>query len=55
MSKLTYTGRLLGQFVQFARRNKVYWIVPLVILLGLFAALGGTVQSAGTLLIYTLF
>lgn len=55
MSKIGYTGKLLGQLIGFARQNKVYWIVPLVILLILFAALGGTVQSAGTLLIYTLF
>lgn len=55
MSKIGYTGTMLRQLVGFARHNKVYWIVPLVILLGLFAALGGTVQSAGTLLIYTLF
>lgn len=55
MSKLGYTGKLLRQLVGFARQNKVYWIVPLVILLALFAALGGSIQSAGTLLIYTLF
>ena len=55
MSKLAYTGRLIRQFGQFAYKNKVYWIVPLMVVMGLFALLGGTVQSAGTLLIYTLF
>ena len=55
MSKIAYSGRLIRQVAQFAYRNKVYWIVPLMILMGLFALLGGTVQSAGTLLIYTLF
>ena len=55
MSKIRYAGSLLGQFVRFANRQKVYWIVPLIVLLGLFALLGGSVQSAGTLLLYTLF
>ena len=55
MSKLSYTGTLLRQLIRFSRHNKVYWIVPLVVLLALFAVLGGSVQSAGTLLIYTLF
>ena len=55
MKKLAYTGRLLRQFVRFAYHQKVYWIVPLIVLLGLFALLGGSVQSAGTLLLYTLF
>jgi hypothetical protein len=55
MGKLAYTGSLFRQFVQFANRQKVYWIVPLIVLMGLFALLGGSVQSAGTLLLYTLF
>ncbi len=55
MSKIAYSGRLIRQLGKFAHRNKVYWIVPLVVLLSLFAALGGTIQSAGTMLIYTLF
>ncbi len=55
MSKIAYSAKLLRQFAQFANRQKVYWIVPLIVLLGLFALLGGSIQSAGTLLIYTLF
>jgi hypothetical protein len=55
MSKIAYTGRLLRQLGQFAYHNKVYWIVPLMVVMGLFVLLGGSVQSAGTLLIYTLF
>ena len=55
MKRLAYTGKLLRQFVLFAYHQKVYWIVPLMVLLGLFALLGGSVQSAGTLLLYTLF
>ncbi len=55
MSKIAYSGRLISQVGKFAYRNKVYWIVPLMVLMGLFVLLGGSVQSAGTLLIYTLF
>ncbi len=55
MSKIAHSGKLIRQFAQFAYRQKVYWIVPLMLLLGLFALLGGSVQSAGTLLLYTLF
>ena len=55
MGRLAYSGTLLRQFVQFANRQKVYWIVPLIVVMGLFALLGGSIQSAGTLLLYTLF
>ncbi len=55
MGKFTYSGKLLRQLVAFSSRQKVYWIVPLIVLLGLFALLGASVQSAGTLLLYTLF
>lgn len=55
MSRIGYSGKLLRQLGQFAVKQKVYWIVPLVVVMMLFALLGGTVQSAGTLLLYTLF
>ena len=55
MGKLAYSGKLMRQFASFAYRQKVYWIVPLMVLLMLFALLGGSVQSGGTLLLYTLF
>ena len=55
MARLRYSFRLLREFTLFARYHKAYWIVPLIVLLGLFALLGGSIQSAGTLLIYTLF
>jgi hypothetical protein len=55
MSRIGYSGKLLWQLGQFAAEKKVYWIVPLVVVMVLFALLGGTVQSAGTLLLYTLF
>ncbi len=55
MSKIGYSGKLLRQLGGFAAKQKVYWIVPLVVVMVLLALLGGTVQSAGTLLLYTLF
>ena len=43
MRKLGYLGSLFGEIWQFARQNKVYWIVPFVLVLGLlfFAYVGG--------------
>ncbi len=54
MGKLRHSSKLLAEFVAFARENKVYWIVPLVLILGLTAVLVFTTQTA-TPLIYTLF
>ncbi len=54
MGKFTYSAKLFSEFVRFARDNRVYWIVPLVIILGLtaLAIVGGNVATP---LIYTLF
>ena len=54
MSKFGYSFKLLAEFVRFARENRVYWIVPLVIFLGLTALVIVAGQSAAPLL-YTLF
>ncbi len=54
MSKLRYSGKLLGEFVDFAKQNKVYWIVPLVLVLVLGGILVFASQSAAPF-IYTLF
>lgn len=54
MSKLRYTGTLLKEFVHFARAHKAYWIVPLLIVLGLMALLIATGQASAPF-IYTLF
>ena len=54
MPRLGYTWKLLREILGFARENKIYWIVPLVILLGLAAVLVG-VGQAGAPLLYTLF
>jgi hypothetical protein len=54
MSRFGYSFRLLGEFVSFARENKAYWIVPLVVVLGLAALLVVAGRGAAPLL-YTLF
>ncbi len=54
MSRLGYSFRLLGEFARFARDNKAYWIVPLILVLGFAALVVVTGQTAAPLL-YTLF
>ena len=46
--------KLFREFLGFARRNKAYWIIPLVLFLG-FTALLVVVASGSAPLIYTLF
>lgn len=55
MSRISHSGRLFRQMVQFASERKVYWIVPLVVVLVIAAMLGAALESGGTLLLYTLF
>jgi hypothetical protein len=52
--KVNSAWRLLREFVEFSRQNRTYWIIPLVLLLGLAALLivAGQVSAP---LIYTLF
>jgi hypothetical protein len=54
MGKLGYAGSLFKELWSFARQNKVYWIVPFVLILGLVIVLVVTSQSAAPF-IYTLF
>jgi hypothetical protein len=54
MGKLRYAGTILSELFQFARQNKAYWIVPLVLVLGLVVFLVVTSQAAAPF-IYTLF
>lgn len=54
MGKLAHSGKLLGQIWQFARQNKVYWLVPLVITMLVAGLLVVASQSAAPF-IYTLF
>ena len=54
MRKLRYLGSFFGEIVQFARQNKVYWIVPFILVLGLVVLLVVTSQATAPF-IYTLF
>ena len=54
MRKARYLGSFLGEIVQFAKQNKVYWILPLVLILGLVILLVVTSQATAPF-IYTLF
>lgn len=54
MARLRHSWKLLSEFVGFARENRVWWIVPLVLVLGLAAAVIVVGQTA-TPLLYTLF
>lgn len=54
MNKLLGFGSLLKEFVRFAAAHKVYWIVPLVLVLGLMVLLI-TAGQVSAPFIYTLF
>ena len=54
MSKLSYSGTLLREFFEFARTHKAYWIVPLVLVLGLVGLLIAAGQVSAPF-IYTIF
>ena len=54
MSRGSYSVRLFSEIVQFARERRVYWMVPLVMLLALAAVFVVTSETVAPL-IYTLF
>jgi hypothetical protein len=54
MRRFRYIGSMFGEIFQFARQNKVYWIVPFVLILALVILLVVTSQGAAPF-IYTLF
>ena len=54
MGRLRYAGKLFGHLVGFAAENKAYWIVPLLVVLGLLALVIFTGQ-ASTPFIYSLW
>ena len=54
MRRAGYSLRLLGQFVAFARANRAWWMIPLVLVLGATAFLIAASQTAAPL-IYALF
>ena len=54
MPRLGDGPKLLREFVRFARENRAWWIVPLVIFLGIAGFLVVAGQTVAPL-IYTLF
>lgn len=54
MRRFRYVGSFFGEILQFAKQNKVYWIVPFVLILALVILLVVTSQGAAPF-IYTLF
>jgi hypothetical protein len=54
MGKLGFLGRLFSELFQFARKEKIYWLLPLVIVLLLVALFIVTSQVVAPF-IYTLF
>ena len=54
VGRLRYAGTLFGHVLRFAAENKVYWIVPLLLVLGLLAAVIFAGQASAPF-IYTLW
>ena len=54
MARWSYTGKLFREFVGFAKAKRVYWIVPLIIVLGIASVLIVGSNAIAPLL-YTLF
>lgn len=54
MSRFRYAGTLFKEFLEFARHHKVWWIVPLVVVLALVVGLVAVGQVSAPF-IYTLF
>ena len=54
MRKLKFVGQLFKELFLFAKKEKIYWIVPLVLILLLLGVIIVAGQSA-TPFIYTLF
>ncbi len=54
MGKLSYSGKLFGEFVRFARANKAWWMIPMIVILAIVGLLVAASQTAVPF-IYTLF
>jgi hypothetical protein len=54
MGRVRASGRLLREFVGYAKEKKSYWIVPLVIVLAIASIVAVTGQTIAPVL-YTLF
>ncbi len=54
MTKLGHSGKLMREMVRFALANKAYWLIPLMLVLGIAAVVMVASQGAAPL-IYTLY
>jgi hypothetical protein len=54
MRKLGYIGTLFRDFFGFARKNKAYWIIPMIVVFAMTAAFIVASQTDAPF-IYTLF
>ena len=55
MGRLRYAARLGGEFVSYSVVNRVWWVVPLVLLLAVVALAIVVGQAAAPYTLYTLF
>ena len=55
MRYLRYIMRLLKEFFAIARQNRVWWIMPLIVILLLIALLVVVGQVGGPMFIYTVY
>lgn len=53
--RLRHLGRLIRDFTSYAVVNRVWWILPLMAVLGLLGAFIAVGQAAAPYTIYTLF
>jgi hypothetical protein len=53
--RLRHTLRLGNEFLAYAVVNRVWWIIPLVALLGVIALAVTVTQAAAPITLYTLF
>lgn len=53
--RLRHTLRLSREVLQFAALNRVWWFVPLMVLLGLVALAVTATQAVVPVAVYTLF
>ena len=54
MAKIGHGAKMLREIVRFAVANKAYWLIPLILVLGIAAVVMVASQGAAPL-IYTLF
>jgi hypothetical protein len=53
--RMRYAARLGGEFVSYSVVNRAWWVVPMVLLLGVVALAIAVGQAAAPYTLYTLF